>query len=47
MRYLFLITIALIALPAQAQRVFRASSIDLEQNERIDTLEARFASMES
>ena len=47
MRYLFLITLALIALPAQAQRVFRASSIDLEQNERIDILEARFASIES
>ena len=46
MRYLLLITIAMIAMPAQAQRVFRASSIDMEQNERIDILEARFALLE-
>lgn len=38
---------ALFAQPAQAQRVFRASSIDIEQNERIDTIEAKVSRIES
>lgn len=34
------------AVPANAQRVFRASSIDLEQNERLAELEAKVAALE-
>ena len=46
MRYLLLFAIVLIAVPAQAQRVFRASSIDMEQNERIDVLESKIDLLE-
>lgn len=41
------ISIVLFTGPAHAQRVFRASSIDIEQNERIDTIEAKVSRIES
>ena len=44
---LLLLSFVLIAVPAQAQRIFRASSIDLEQNDRLDTLEAKFSAIEN
>jgi hypothetical protein len=47
-RFLILIVaIATLAPVANAQRVFRASSIDLEQNERIDSLESKVSRIES
>lgn len=46
MRYALLL-VALSSLPCVAQeRIFRASSIDVEQNERLDALEARLAVLE-
>ena len=44
---ILLIAVAVLAPAANAQRVFRASSIDLEQNERIDTIEAKVSRIES
>jgi len=47
-RFLILIVaVATLAPVANAQRVFRASSIDLEQNDRIDSLEAKVSRIES
>jgi hypothetical protein len=42
-----IVAIATLAPAANAQRVFRASSIDIEQNERIDTIESKVARIES
>jgi len=42
-----IVAIATLAPVANAQRVFRASSIDLEQNERIDSLESKVSRIES
>ena len=39
MRYLLILLAASVCIPASAQRVFRASPIDQEQNERLDKLE--------
>jgi hypothetical protein len=44
---LFLLPLVLITAPVQAQRIFRASSIDLEQNDRLDVLEAKFSAIEN
>lgn len=41
------IAIVIFTPAANAQRVFRASSIDIEQNERIDTIEAKVSRIES
>lgn len=47
MRILVLLLL-LFAMPVQAQeRIFRASSVDLKQNERIDSLEARVTALEA
>lgn len=46
-RFLILLALIAVAVPAQAQRVFRASSIDLEQNARLDDHESRLAALES
>ena len=47
MRSLMFVLVALVALPGIAQeRVFRASSIDLEQNERLTAVEARVSALE-
>lgn len=47
MRFVFLVLVVCTTLPLYAQRVFRASRIDLEQNERLDTLEQRMDMVES
>lgn len=48
MRSLILLAAMMVAAPAYSQqRTFRASSIDLEQNERIDTLESRMKAVEA
>lgn len=48
MRSLLILAFAILfASTANAQRVFRASSIDIEQNERIDTIEAKVSRIES
>ena len=44
---ILIVAVAVLAPAASAQRVFRASSIDLEQNERIDTIEAKVSRIES
>jgi hypothetical protein len=44
---ILIVAVATLAPVASAQRVFRASSIDLEQNERIDSLEAKVSRIES
>ena len=44
---ILIVAVAVLAPVANAQRVFRASSIDLEQNERIDTIEAKVSRIES
>lgn len=41
------VAVVILAPAANAQRVFRASSIDIEQNERIDTIEAKVSRIES
>ena len=41
------VAVAVLAPAANAQRVFRASSIDIEQNERIDAMEAKVSRIES
>lgn len=47
MKTITLLLVALFSVSAVAQeRVFRASSIDLEQNERLDSLEARVSFLE-
>jgi hypothetical protein len=47
-RFLILVVaVAMLAPVANAQRVFRASSIDIEQNERIDSLESKVSRIES
>ena len=47
MRFAIVCMVLCSALPCNAQgRVFHASSIDLEQNERLDELEARLADLE-
>ena len=45
--FLILAFVVLFAVPANAQRVFRASSIDLEQNERLDKLESQVGRIEA
>lgn len=48
MRSLLILTVfLLLPLPSHAQRVFRASAIDLEQNERLDDHESRLAKLEA
>lgn len=42
-----IVAVVMFAPEANAQRVFRASSIDIEQNERIDTIEAKVSRIES
>lgn len=44
---ILIVAVAVLAPVANAQRVFRASSIDIEQNERIDTIEAKVSRIES
>lgn len=44
---ILIVAIATLAPVASAQRVFRASSIDLEQNDRIDSLESKVSRIES
>jgi hypothetical protein len=44
---ILVVAVALLAPAANAQRVFRASSIDIEQNERIDAMEAKVSRIES
>lgn len=44
---ILIVAVATLAPVANAQRVFRASSIDIEQNERIDTIEAKVSRIES
>lgn len=45
MRSLLILIAALLATPAQAQRVFRASSLDQEQNERLDKHDQQIATL--
>jgi hypothetical protein len=45
--FLILAFVVLFAVPANAQRVFRASSIDLEQNERLDKIESQVDRIEA
>lgn len=48
MRTLIFLAAAFAAtVPLRAERVFRASSIDIEQNERLDDVEARVGALES
>lgn len=48
MRFVILTLVALCSLPSLAQeRVFRASSIDVEQDQRLDSLESRVSALES
>lgn len=47
LRFLVVCFVGLLALPANAQRVFRASSIDIEQNDRLDSLEAQVSRIEA
>jgi hypothetical protein len=44
---ILVVAVALLAPAANAQRVFRASSIEIEQNERIDAMEAKVSRIES
>ena len=47
MRFSIFLIVALCSLPCTAQeRIFHASSIDLEQNDRLDALEARLTELE-
>lgn len=46
-RFLALATIALFASTAQAQRIFYASAIDVEQNERLDAVETKIDRIET
>jgi hypothetical protein len=47
MRFLLILIAALLAIPAQAQtRVFRASDVDLQQNNRLDVLEIQVGSLQ-
>lgn len=45
MRFILLLLFACLAVPAQAQRVFRASAIDMEQDSRLDALESQVAAI--
>jgi hypothetical protein len=45
MRFLLMLLIAFAAVPLQAQRVFRASAIDMEQDSRLDVLESQVAAI--
>lgn len=48
MRLAIIILVALLTLPCNAQeRVFHASSIDIEQNDRLDAIEARLAKLDA
>lgn len=47
MRLLMLLVALVVTAPAYGQRIFRASAIDQEQNNRLDALEARIAAVES
>lgn len=47
MRFPILLLVMSIVAPCHAQRVFRATPVDEEQNTRIDDLESKFASLES
>lgn len=46
-RFLALAAVVLIASTAQAQRIFYASAIDVEQNERLDTIESKVDRIET
>ena len=44
---ILVVAVAVLAPAANAQRIFRASSLDVEQNQRIDAMEAKVSRIES
>lgn len=45
-RFAIVVLVALLSSPSNAQRVFRAAPLDLEQNQRLDSLETRTEAVE-